>query len=581
MRTFCRLLPLLSFLAACSHSATKPTSDISVGTGKGASSFAVSAQRVRNFVAGGPAHKSVFIPEGEFIVVFHPKAEEWAKMKWTAKDVAAIRDTLHASLEIPLTQRGFVEAATRLLEGEKDDTNYNAIWVRDSAWIALSFLDAGEADKARRLVLALWDYYAQPHQLKRFDAVIAKPSLRDDPMAVPHIRFDGTSPTMEDVQVDGKAQSWNHKQIDAHGLFLLALARAVERNLVLLSDLNAPTATNRAQALARFPTYFSKINYTQYAEAGAWEEIDRRNSSSVAIVAKALHAWKDLNSSPNKDARDFLRALRQKLPGAFAQNWGDAALTNLADQGVRHVRNQLSLGGESPDYAFSANPQDLMSFRRADAALFNLVLPFPLKGLSEEDLRTVAWTIESLKRPAGILRYQADSYQAGNFWIQEPNAAPTSGAESGDTKSGLTDDSSSFADFMKRFSNMPPFSEAQWFFDSKQAMIWLELAKIDGKKKDPLSVRRHENDVRMAILHVKRALGQLTGPIGGRPLITADGHAAGEFLIPESINTVIVDGRSYLLPSPIVPLNWAKASLAMALKRLQDELTSWSPRQKI
>ena len=38
------------------------------------------------------------------------------------------------------------------------------------------------------------------------------------------------------------------------------------------------------------------------------------------------------------------------------------------------------------------------------------------------------------------------------------------------------------------------------------------------------------------------------------------------WLSPESINTVVMDGRRPYLPLPIAPLNWAKAALAMALR---------------
>jgi len=43
-------------------------------------------------------------------------------------------------------------------------------------------------------------------------------------------------------------------------------------------------------------------------------------------------------------------------------------------------------------------------------------------------------------------------------------------------------------------------------------------------------------------------------------------------LTPESINTIEIDGKKFLLPSPIVPLNWAKAALSMALNRYEQEV---------
>ena len=86
--------------------------------------------------------------------------------------------------------------------------------------------------KARTIILSLWDYYSGAEQVKRFDAVIKNPKLAEDSMAVPHIRFDGNSKNLDDVTINGKVQNWNHRQIDAHGLFLLALNDALNRSLV-------------------------------------------------------------------------------------------------------------------------------------------------------------------------------------------------------------------------------------------------------------------------------------------------------------------------------------------------------------
>jgi len=71
-------------------------------------------------------------------------------------------------------------------------------------------------------------------------------------------------------------------------------------------------------------------------------------------------------------------------------------------------------------------------------------------------------------------------------------------------------------------------------------------------------------DMHLAAIHIKRALGQITAKG-----ITADGKPVDAWLVPESINTVVIDGRKYYLPSPIAPLNWAKATLMMALREYE------------
>ena len=72
----------------------------------------------------------------------------------------------------------------------------------------------------------------------------------------------------------------------------------------------------------------------------------------------------------------------------------------------------------------------------------------------------------------------------------------------------------------------------------------------------------------LAAIHIKRSLGQITGKG-----ITADGKPVDAWMAPESINTVVIDGREQYLPSPIAQLNWAKAALAMALRGYEKAMT--------
>ena len=148
-----------------------------------------------------------------------------------------------------------------------------------------------------------------------------------------------------------------------------------------------------------------------------------------------------------------------------------------------------------------------------------------------------------------MLRYNNDSYQGGNYWIEAPSV------ESEAKNPALTGDTSSQDAFLWRLSKLIPNTEAEWFFDSLIAMARIHLASVT---EDP-ELRRI--DMYRAAIHIKRALGQITGKA-----ITADGKPVDAWLTPESINTVVIDGREHYLPSPIAPLNWAKAALAMALR---------------
>lgn len=486
-------------------------------------------------------HKMVLSSEGEFVAVFNSQVEDWIKSPLSQERLHLIRNRLDEHLHIELNERGFAPAATRLLEGEEDETNYDAIWVRDNVWVYYALLNNPnrQAD-AKTLLLALWDYYATDTQRARFEGIIKDPSMSVHAMQMPHIRFDGASPDLRDVYENGKPQYWNHRQIDAHGLFYIALGEAL-----LNGTLSADEMTEkRAEVLALYPLFLDRIEFYIYEDAGAWEEIPRRNTSSIGLATRSLQVWKKIIHGKDSKARAILRKTLAKSSKDIRKSWSSSAIDHLIDQGMSTVRRQLALGGESPDYS----PEDI-HFRRADAALVALIAPSPLEGLNESEKRLIMRYVETLKRPYGVLRYVNDSYQGGNYWIRPPS-------KEGPTATG---DSSGRAAFLYRLSKLPANTEAQWFFDSLIALAWLHLAETT---KEP---RLKEQDVHQARIHIKRALGQLTGP----NQIAADGKPVREWMAPESINTVVIDGQTHFLASPITPLNWAKAGLDMALTNYQ------------
>jgi hypothetical protein len=493
---------------------------------------------IYSYLKAGPIHKPVLTAEGKFVMAFAPEVVPFLKKKLTNYDIKRLQLLLKDSLTIQLTERGFAKAADRELGGEKDDTNYDAIWVRDSGWIYFYFQKMQRNEKARKLILALWDYYATPHQQMRFKNIIKSPLLaRDGTMHVPHIRFNGSSPKLEDVYEGDQPQNWNHRQNDAHGIFLVALAEAFRNDIVSVKDISK----DRVSVLKMFPVFFEKIRYERYPGAGAWEEINKVNTSSVAMVVKGIEQWSDLFKKN--------RALR-KIVG-----WDAARMQRLVKRGYKTIKANLYTGGESSNHG----PYSI-EFRQEDAALFNIFLPMPLKKIGLEDKRYVVTILEKLKRTFGILRYENDSYQSGNYWVQSPEKVDVEGAPS------ATGDSSSKDHFLKRFKNFIPGSEAQWFFDSKLAMIRLQLMQEEKSR------QMKKIDMMMAQVHLKRALGQLTGNMRGGEILAADGKAVRSLQATESINTVVVSGKRYYLPSPITPLNWAKASLGMALEDLKNNI---------
>jgi hypothetical protein len=504
-------------------------------------------EKVKEYTSSGQSFKYVLSAEGEFITVFNDEVAPWIRRKLDAGLIAEIRAALEKPLRIEMNDKGFASAATRKAEGNKDSTNYDAIWVRDNVWIYYSLLsDPQRKGDAKRLILALWDYYATPAQISRFKDIIANPEHATAAMAMPHIRFDSNSPGLGDVTVDGKPEVWNHRQIDAHGIFFTALGEAFRDGLLNEADLTE----TRALPLALYPLFLEKIKFYAYEDAGSWEELPRKNTSSMALATRSLQVWMDIMYGAARGKKVDNAPVRYKV-NAFIDgtgtetvlSWSKSSLEKLSALGLKEVTRQLALGGESPDYS----PTDI-HFRLADAALLTLIQPSPLEDLSEDEMRKVLLIVETLKRPAGVLRYNNDSYQGGNYWIAEPDSSDAD-------KPALTGDTSSQDAFLWRLSKLSPNTEAQWFFDSLVAMARIHLARITT---DP---ERRRIDMQLAAIHIKRALGQITAKG-----ITADGKPVDAWLAPESINTVVMNGKEYYLSSPIAPLNWAKAALAMALR---------------
>ncbi|APC91850.1 MULTISPECIES: hypothetical protein [Francisella] len=470
--------------------------------------------QIKKFIASSEYNwYSIEIPEGGKVNYSNKSLEIYLSKKLTSAQALAILQQFHKTFDIALTQTGFAKAAERDIDD--DTTNYDAVWVRDAVWVYY-YLSEFNQRQAKVLINKLFAYYDSPQQKQRFEAVIKNPKIAEDKMAVPHVRFDSTSANYDDVIINGKPQVWNHKQVDAYGLFLLALEDAYQKQILDTND------SQLLIFLERFFSFFKSINYSEYADAGAWEEIDRVNTSSISLVANASKRWKDSLSKKN---------LKLKVD-----------LELLYTQGINKVKNQIAYGGESPLYDLND-----IRYRQSDAAMLHIFTPYFIEGLDFAEYQKSLAYIDALIRDYGVIRYVNDSYQAANFWLDNRNIE----------KESLTDDASTPEQFIQRAVGQLRDSEAQWFFDSMIALAMMNLYD-----KYPLQIDK-VSFFNKIVWHLKRALAQMTGETA----IAADGHAVAAELLPESINTVIFADKKYFLASPITPLNWAKASLALALKK--------------
>jgi len=128
---------------------------------------------------------------------------------------------------------------------------------------------------------------------------------------------------------------------------------------------------------------------------------------------------------------------------------------------------------------------------------------------------------------------------------------PTSGADE------RTADASSKEAFEERSNRFIPATEAQWFFDS-----WISkcYGLIAAESKSDLD--RAEQTV-----FFNRSLGQLTAGTSRR-VLGADASYVPVMAFPESYNSVVLNHTQFFVPSPITPLNWAKAAHILARTQL-------------
>lgn len=476
----------------------------------------------------------ISVPEGGFVYAFHPDVIAWIEQPLDLDRVKGIAEKLKPSLKLTLTKEGFAPASTRYSQEAVDPTQYNAIWVRDCVWHYFA-LKVQNRDEARRLSLSLLRFYSTPDQVKRFQMVINDPSIADPTkkpsaaMDVPLIRF--SSQTLSHYLVDGKPQEWNHLQFDSHGLFLMMIADGLTSGILSVEDLTKENFT----LLALFPPFFQRTRYWEKTDAGPWEEELLWNASSAGLIAAGLQQMERVVAQ-NKGL--------ERLRGAYGQD----VISQLVAMGTARVEKDLSLGGEAPN--FTGRTLD----RRADAALLFLCIPSSgLYASDPERIKQILNIDDSLVGPYGVQRYQYDAYQAANFWISYDLPSKIEGA------------STLFSLFATRLKKgfMPaknPYS-AQWFFDSVVAQVYYTLSKLE-KELDAKQYSLSKGD-----LHLKRALGQFTGPDS----YASDGSKLPPMQLAESINTVIDDAaRPFPAHSPICPLGWATAALQMALGAAEE-----------
>ncbi|MDR1292196.1 MAG: glycoside hydrolase family 15 protein [Clostridiales Family XIII bacterium] len=501
--------------------------------------------------------------------VFNDGIAGLLKSDYSRADIESLATATADSRRIGVVTKpwgAFIGAASFESDETAQSTNYDAVWLRDSIWGYLALASSPDRrGDAKAVLLTQLDYMAS--QAERIDRATASPELLglpapDGDMNAVHIRFDSGSEAFADVMSGGEPQMWTHKQNDAIGLLIGAAMDALADGLVRADDLieaRAGSGCTRLAAVVRLVAYLSAVEYYTMEDSGAWEELPRRNTSSIGIVVSALEKLADTLS---RDAA-FANAYADTAKGlGLEAGTGVSALSGLIAKGYDTVHRQLSLGGESPDYDKS-DPH----YREADAALLALIYPACPRGLGAREKLAIIGKVGSLAGLYGIRRYERDNYQAGNFWWH-------------DIKTDADPES-----HKKRAESFIPGTEAEWFFDSWYAKCCLIVA--DEMEKDAVAASAADGlaaDGRVAsglvlnglaanpdalradaVKSLNRAFGQITG----EGMRSADGKPVPPMASPESYNHIVApdsnERETWPAPSPIAPLNWAKASLTLML----------------
>lgn len=320
-------------------------------------------------------------------------------------------------------------------------SGYQNTWLRDTAFVAYARWVTGHAEEALAAMQGLAVFLET--QAGKMESILKKPALKKDAQSRPHIRFDGATLTPLDVV-------WGHAQNDALGLMMWV-------RLQLALEDNYPLDADECRIYGLLAKYFQAIEYWDDEDSGAWEEILKRNSSSVGIVVAALIAFREYRHREN--------------PAAW-KSIGDKKLGEWIDKGEVTLAMQLPL--EAPPV------------RGVDAATLFLIYPVETVTDAWMEHQIVSLVRARLQGEYGIRRYLNDSYFCQDYDIWFPPDKRSSDFS---------------VSHRVRDEFLAPGYEAQWcLFDPILSIIFGRRYRETGAAGDHM----------LQIEHFNRALAQLT-----------------------------------------------------------------------
>ncbi len=311
------------------------------------------------------------------MVVQHNKAiASLIRQRYTIDEIRALRNLLEArgTLSLAPLPNGLFPA--RNVQPGSAVGGYQYVWVRDNVYIAHCLYLNNEIQAALRNIQSLASYFCKYSH--RFSDVIANPTLANDAMLRPRVRFDG-------LELQELVETWPHAQNDALGYFLWLFCRFAKDKVLKLDN-------EQVELLGSFVKYFGAIRFWQDEDSGHWEEERKINASSIGVVLGALQELQRLLVGDSNIASGF---------------W-----TNRIK--VDTVTQLITLGREALNQILPAECIQADRARDCDAALLFIIYPMEIVDHRMAD-RIITQVVNTLLGDNGIRRYLGDSYWCGDY----------------------------------------------------------------------------------------------------------------------------------------------------------------------
>lgn len=229
-------------------------------------------------------------------------------------NVAGLEKQLLLGMEELLRPSGaFVAAPT---------TEYSYLWVRDQVWCALAYLFIG-------------NYERTAHALQPIFTILRTHQFKLENGWTIHVKYNPDS--LSEVTED-----WGHHQLDAWGLFLVAVG--------MLESRGSDIGKENIDILRELIQYLNRREFWR-SDVGMWEEKTEPHSSSIGLVLRGLEYMGEIVEVPTHMFAYGQKALNDLLPGENPDGRPDMAQLTLiqlqclqrqiADVVLRRIQEQL------------------------------------------------------------------------------------------------------------------------------------------------------------------------------------------------------------------------------------------------